>query len=244
MAKAVDDLGQFSAAELRAGGFHRRGFLRPLLPVPPGVDEAAESRRATESLAARGQLEVVGTNWRPVGHYCRVLDAAAAARSLVALESVGATAPRLVFARLGATDRVLDLCPQQQSFACRMLRRDAAAGDLVASLGLTEGHDADRVVSESDTGWSEIESLLRGGTVSAKVEAATVLAPDEPLLQHRVFLVDAGGERWLQVGRRRGPEAVRYAASAAPGRCRSIMLALLEGVPAAPGVARERRAGS
>ena len=187
----VEELGIFSPAELRAGGINGRGFLQPILPPPQGVDPVAEGRRVSYGLADRGLLLRHGLNWVPIGRFGRILDAVAAARSVVSAEvGSGRPLPRLAFGRLGDTDRVLDLEPAGGVFRARLTDTRRSASALAGYLGLASLRPAAvevRAVSEPDPDWPRVERMLAEGTVHARVEAATVERPEVPLVQQRVL---------------------------------------------------------
>jgi hypothetical protein len=138
------DLGVFTAAELRAGGINSRGFLQPLLPPPEGGDPGTADREAAESLASRGLLRRRESGWRPVGRYERVLEAAAVARSLVAVgpadpRASGFGTPRLALGCLGITNWVLDLRPEPLAYHVRLVERPAAAAEVADHVGRLAG---------------------------------------------------------------------------------------------------------
>ena len=236
------DLGVFAAAELRAGGFNDRGFLQPMLSVPDDVDIRVEARAAAEDLASRGLLVRRAGGWRPVGRYERVLEAAAVARSLVVLgpaspNAAGFTTPRLVLARLGTTDEVLDLQPVGEGYHARLLEVAAAAAELAEVLAPAAGAPAlegapaagGSAVSDLDPAWSRVEALLARGVATIRVEAASVLDPAQPLFQHRVTLMSTSEGPWLLLGTRQGGQFSRVAAVAAPPRARRLLEGLLRG---------------
>jgi hypothetical protein len=230
----VEELGIFSPAELRAGGINGRGFLQPLLPAPAGVDPVAESRRVSSGLADRGLVMRQGLNWVPVGRFGRILDAVAAARSMVSAEvGSGRPLPRLAFGRLGDTDRVLDLEPAGGVFRARLTDTRRSASSLAGYLGLAGLRTAAavevRAVSEPDPDWPRVERMLAEGTVHAKVEAATVERPKVPLVQQRVSVVLCAEGYWFLFGSRRGAETSRRAAPGSPAKAEKMLSAMLRG---------------
>jgi hypothetical protein len=230
----VEELGIFSAAELRAGGINGRGFFQPILPAPEGVDPVAEGRRVSYGLADRGLLLRHGLNWAPIGRFGRILDAVAAARSVVNAESgPGRSLPRLAFGRLGDTDRVLDLEPAGGVFRARLTDTRRSASSLAGYLGLAglrlatavEG----RAVTEADPAWTRVESMLADGTVLARVETATVERPEVPVVQQRMSVVSCVDGYWFLLGTRRGSAISRTAAPGSPGKAERMLSAMLRG---------------
>ncbi len=229
----VEELGIFSPAELRAGGINGRGFLQPILPPPQGVDPVAEGRRVSYGLADRGLLLRHGLNWVPIGRFGRILDAVAAARSVVSAEvGSGRPLPRLAFGRLGDTDRVLDLEPAGGVFRARLTDTRRSASALAGYLGLASLRPAAvevRAVSEPDPDWPRVERMLAEGTVHARVEAATVERPEVPLVQQRVSVVLCAEGCWFLLGTRRGSETSRSAAPGSPAKAEKMLSAMLRG---------------
>jgi hypothetical protein len=230
----VEELGIFSPAELRAGGINGRGFLQPILPPPEGVDPVAESRRVSYGLADRGLLLRHGLSWVPIGRFGRILDAVAAARSVVSIEiGSGRPVPRLAFGRLGDTDRVLDLEPAGGVFRARLTDTRRTASALAGYLGLAGLRTAAavevRAVSEPDPDWPRVERMLAEGTVHARVEAATVERPEVPLVQQRVSVLSCAEGYWFLLGTRRGPQTSRCAAPGSPAKAENILAAMLQG---------------
>jgi hypothetical protein len=242
------DLGLFTAAELRAGGINRRGFLQPLLPPPEGPNQGAADREAANGLASRGLLRREQSGWRPVGRYERVLAAAAVARSLVAVwpadpRTTGFATPRLALGCLGITDRVLDLCPEPAGYHARLMDTTAAGAELadyVATLAATTraslvtgagrvGDGPGLAVSDRDPGWAEVAGRLRRGVATVRIEAATITRPTGPLLQHRLTAVATEDGAWLLVGTREGEKAARLAVPAAAVHLSPVLMDLLSG---------------
>jgi hypothetical protein len=230
----VEELGIFSPAELRAGGINGRGFLQPILPTPGGVDPVAEARRVSYGLADRGLLLRHGLDWVPIGRFGRILDAVAAARSIVNAEvGSGRTLPRLAFGRLGDTDRVLDLEPAGGVFRVRLTDTRRSASSLAGFLGLAGLRTAAAVevkaISEADPDWPRVERMLADGTVHARVEAATVERPEIPLVQQRVSVVSCAEGYWFLLGTRRGSDTNRRAAPGSPAKAERMLSAMLRG---------------
>jgi hypothetical protein len=238
----IADLGVFTPAELRAGGINSRGFLQPILPAPEGVDVWVESETAADGLASRGLLVRRGSGWRPVGRYRQVLETAAVARSLLAIETVGrgsgAGVPRLAFGAIGVTDEVLLLDPQaggRAGYGARLLPLATAAVELAGALGFHArvGVAADEppATSESEPGWARIDDLLTGGVATVRVEAASISQRQGPLLQRRLTVVATGAGDWLLLGTRYGDQAGRAAAPAGLAMAARVMRHLLGGLP-------------
>jgi hypothetical protein len=230
----IEELGIFSPAELRAGGINGRGFLQPILPPPAGVDPVAESRRVSYGLADRGLLLRQGLNWVPIGRFGRILDAVAAARSMVTADvGPGRPLPRLAFGRLGDTDRVLDLEPAGGVFRARLTDTRRSASSCAGYMGLAGLRAAAavdvRAVSEADPDWPRVERMLAEGTVHARVEAATVERPEIPLVQQRVSVVSCAEGYWFLVGTRRGSQTSRRAAPGSPVKAEKMLAAMLRG---------------
>jgi hypothetical protein len=232
----VEELGIFSPAELRAGGINGRGFFRPILPAPAGVDPVAESRRVTYGLADRGLVLRHGLNWVPTGRFGRILDAVAAARSVVSAEvGSGRPLPRLAFGRLGDTDRVLDLEPAGGVFRTRLTDTRRSASSLAGYLGLAGLRAAAavaaevRAVSEPDPDWPRVERMLADGTVHARVDATTVERPEVPLAQQRLSVVLCAEGYWFLFGSRRGAATSRSAAPGSPAKVEKMLAAMLRG---------------
>jgi hypothetical protein len=234
----VEELGIFSPAELRAGGINGRGFLHPILPPPEGVDPVAETRRVAYGLADRGLLLRHGLSWVPIGRFGRILDAVAAARSLVRAETgpAGRPLPRLAFGRLGDTDRVLDLEPAGGVFRARLTDTRRSTASLTCYLGLgglrRPATRAARAVFEDDPEWPRVEKLLAEGTVVAKVEAATVERPEIPLIQQRMSVISCTDGYWFLLGTRRGSDRSRVAAPGSAARAEQTLTAMLKGARA------------
>lgn len=233
----MDELGEYSPAELRAGGVNSRGFLQPILPVPASLDPDEERHQAGSRLASRGLLIQVGSRWRPVGRFAHLLEAMAVARALVAIEHPGgAGLPRLTFGLVGGTSEVFDLRPQGDRYLARSLERRSAAAELAAWLGVKGGGGSadgpDEVVPDSTDRWAQVEGRLESGVTTAKVEAAVVEAPNEPLRQHRLHLIATAEDEWLLLGHRRGGQATRSAAPATAERILRVIDALLQGADA------------
>jgi hypothetical protein len=230
----VEELGIFSAAELRAGGINGRGLLQPILPAPEGVDPVAEGRRVSYGLADRGLLLRHGLNWVPIGRFGRILDAVAAARSMVNAEAgSGRSLPRLAFGRLGDTDRVLDLEPAGRVFRARLTDTRRSASSLAGYLGLAALRLAaaveGRAVTEADPAWVRVERMLTEGTVTARVEAATVDRPEVPLIRQRMSVVSCVDGYWFLLGTRRGSATARTAAPGSPAKAERMLSAMLRG---------------
>lgn len=240
----VADLGVFTAAELRAGGINSRGFLQPILPAPDGADVRAESRAAAEGLASRGLLVRRGSGWRPVGRFEQVLEAAAVARSLVAIEAVGSgpAPPRLAFGSLGVTDEALLLNPEaagRGGYGTRLLQVGAAALELAGALGfhasgsggVSVSAEEAPAITESDPGWGRVDDLVARGVATVRVESASISQPQGPLLQRRLTVMATPRGDWLLLGTRQGQQTERAAAPAGLARAERVMRGLLAGGP-------------
>ena len=213
------------------------------------MDAGAAGRTAAAGLASRGLLVRHGSAWRPVGRFERVLVAAAAGRSVVAIgpadpEAAARVLPRLLFGRLGETDEVLDLHPvggpgPGARYRARLLPVDVAVAGLEElDVGASGGASA-------PDGPDRVGELLRQGTATIRFEAASVLDPDAPLLQQRLTLVSTAGGDWLVLGpawrraggRRRRPTPPARPARRRRGRSRREA-ATLAAAPAEPALAR------
>jgi hypothetical protein len=259
------DLGLFTAAELRAGGINSRGFLQPLLPPPEGGDHGPADHDAAGGLASRGLLRRGQSGWRPVGRYERVLEAAAVARSLVAVwpadpRDTGFNTPRLALGCLGVTDWVLDLRPEPPGYHARLVETPVAAAEVTGHIGQLAGWapgvpdepppdrntprepaargsgqvpgapDRARPISDHDSGWSNVDRLLRRGVASVRIEAASISQPAGPLSQHRLTVVSTDEGDWLLIGTREGERAARWAAPAAGLPLGQVLEDLLRGL--------------
>jgi hypothetical protein len=79
------------------------------------------------------------SGWRPVGRFRRVLEAAAAARAMLAAgpadpEAAGFATPRLVFGCLGTTGQALDLNPGGDGYRARLMGLGKAAAEVAEYL--------------------------------------------------------------------------------------------------------------
>lgn len=250
----VRDLGRFTSAELWSGGIGRRGFLQPLMAPRPGA-AAPAAAEVVAGLARRGLMLPAAAGWRPVGRLLEVLGAAAAARSMVscppadaghaAVLSPDVMGPdRILMGRLGATDLILDLLPGGEGYDVRLVR----AGDLVeellgwCALGAGAGDvygggepdgDSRPPLREDSPEWAQAEADgLFSGPVVLSVEAASVTAPDRPMLQQRLTIYDAtadGNRRWIGLGVAEGVPQARWAAPDGPRRARRILRQALLG---------------
>jgi hypothetical protein len=167
-----------------------------------------------------------------VGRFERVLEAAAVARSLVAVwpahpGAPGFDTPRLALGCLGITNWVLDLRPGPHGYHARLLETAAAALEMAEQVGELAGWtpespagdagEATRLrasVSDADPEWSRIAAQLRRGIASVRIEAASISQPTGPLLQHRLTVVSADDDDWVLLGIREGERGARRAAPA------------------------------
>ena len=242
---ATVDLGLFTDAELRVGGINSRGFLQPLLPAPDGVDQGPANRAAAEGLASRGLLRQGPSGWRPVGRYEQLLEAAAVARSLVAVGPAGPTAsgfgpPRLTLGCLGRTALALDLCPENVGYRAGLGETPIVAGELAEYAsrlaGLAPGGPDRRAptgsasAADRDPGWARVETRLGGGVPTVRIEAASISRPTGPLRQHRLTAVVGRPDGdWLLIGMREGQRAARRATPVADVPLAQVLEDLLSG---------------
>ncbi len=226
------DLDRYSVDELRAGGVGRIGFLQPLLGGAGDDDGGAAQRAAAHRLVRRGLLVGSGSRWRVAGTLATTLGAVAAARSFAGCAPGGGSGglDRLLFGRLGATDLVLDLMPEDGGYHARLLRIPDAAQQVVDDLGL-EGTAGDATAAATDAApeWPLVERRLDGAPVEVRIESAAIDGPERPMLQQRLQVVTTGNERWLVLGACRGAQTWRAAAPCGPGRARSAIASILAG---------------
>lgn len=213
MVDVHEELGSFSADELRAGGVNSAGLLGPLLPTPPGGQGAVEA--ATEHLKASGLLLYKAGDFRPAGSFGRCLRAVNGARAAVVggpVDQAGkAVGPRrMVFGRLGLTDVVMDLLPQGDAYRARMLGAAQAACELAGYLLDTAGDLSTR-------------------RAFASVEAVNAQGPDSPPDRRRILVTTATGVISLSVDQ--GGASGTQVAPADASTLSSVLEALLVGRP-------------
>lgn len=239
-------LGHFTSSELRLGGIGERGFLQPLMAPRPGA-AITPAGDVVAALARRGLMLHSGEGWRPVGRFLDLLEAAAAARSLVACPPAdprSAVPPspevmgpdRILLGRLGATDLVLDLLPGAGGYDARLVPVEDLLGDLIDWCdlgGLPAGGDPRPPLAQGGPEWAAAES---DGTFSRAlppvVETAAVISPDGPLLQQRLTIFDTtpgDPPRWIGLGVAEGAPLGRWAAPAGPDRVRRVLSQALRG---------------
>ncbi|MGH9055868.1 MAG: hypothetical protein ACRDYY_08420 [Acidimicrobiales bacterium] len=236
----LEDLGVFSAAELRACGINDRGIIQPVMPAGRGVDTSVEARHAAAGLASRGLIVGSGSRWQPVGRLRAVLESAAAGRAFVTCQRAdqigtgggNGAGDRLVFGRLGNTDRALDLIPAPGGYRARLTTTGAAASEIAAFAGLgnvpAEGDQVPSVAAGSE-GWDDAIVLLDGAGEPWCIEAASVAGADGPAIQQRLTVYVAPAGTWMVLGSRQGDETNLLVAPAGPRRVARVLAGAVSG---------------
>jgi hypothetical protein len=148
---AARELCHYTPDELRASGVSGIGFLQPLFARPVGAGGDGWEKEAAEGLVRRGLLAGPGPSGQALGDLAATLEAIAAAWAFAdcATGPGSASQERLLFGRLGDTDMILDLLPEDAGYRARLLSISDATEEVAVSLDLGD-RDGDATAATAE----------------------------------------------------------------------------------------------